>query len=93
MKLSSTLTTKGQITIPKQVRDKLKIKAGDTVSYVLTDHGVTLVPRNRPVESIFGILEKFAIPGTSLSDYDTAIREGVVDHVGADQKKEADDAA
>lgn len=30
---SATITSKGQVTIPKKIRDKLKLKTGDTVYF------------------------------------------------------------
>jgi len=36
---TTTVTTKGQVTIPKSVRDLLHIKAGDQIDFIVTDHG------------------------------------------------------
>ena len=40
---TATLTTKGQVTIPKSVREHLRIDAGDQVDFVLTDRGDVIV--------------------------------------------------
>jgi len=41
--MSTRMTRKGQVTIPKQVRDRLKLKPGTTVDFRLaTDGSVTL---------------------------------------------------
>jgi AbrB family looped-hinge helix DNA binding protein len=54
----STLTSKGQITIPKAVRERLHLEAGDTVYFDMRDDGsVLLVPRNEPLERLFGVLK------------------------------------
>ena len=54
----STVTSKGQITIPKAVRERLHLEAGDTVSFdVQADGSVLLVARNEPVERLFGLLK------------------------------------
>jgi AbrB family looped-hinge helix DNA binding protein len=54
----ATLTSKGQITIPKMVREALHLETGDKVYFDLRDDGtVLLVARNEPVESLFGILK------------------------------------
>ena len=54
----STITSKGQITIPKAVRERLHLETGDTVYFDMRDDGtVLLVPRNEPVESLFGMLK------------------------------------
>jgi antitoxin PrlF len=54
----STMTTKGQITIPKAVRETLHLEAGDRVYFdVRGDGTVLLVARNEPIESLFGSLK------------------------------------
>ena len=54
----STITSKGQITIPKVVREALHLEVGDKVYFDLKDDGsVVLMARNQPVESLFGMLK------------------------------------
>ena len=54
----STVTSKGQITIPKAVRDALHLEVGDKVYFDVKEDGtVVLVARNEPVESLFGLLK------------------------------------
>ena len=54
----STVTSKGQITIPKVVREALRLEVGDKVYFdVKADGTVVLVARNEPVESLFGLLK------------------------------------
>ena len=54
----STITSKGQITIPKVVREALHLEVGDKVYFDVKDDGsVVLVARNQPVESLFGMLK------------------------------------
>jgi antitoxin PrlF len=54
----STITTKGQITIPKVVREALHLQVGDKVYFDVRDDGtVVLRARNAPVESLFGLLK------------------------------------
>ena len=55
--MESTMTTKGQITVPKEVRDRLGLETGDKVYFDITEDGsVRLVARNRPMEQLFGML-------------------------------------
>lgn len=44
---SATVTSKGQITIPKRIRDRLEIDEGTTVTFEIHDDGtVTISPGN-----------------------------------------------
>ena len=55
---SATVTSKGQITIPKVVREALHLEVGDKVYFDVKDDGsVVLMARNQPVESLFGMLK------------------------------------
>ena len=61
--MESTMTTKGQITIPKAVRERLHLEVGDKVYFDIRDDGsVRLVARNRPMEELFGILKNRGAP-------------------------------
>jgi len=54
----STVTSKGQITIPKGVRERLRLEPGDKVYFdVREDGSVRLVARNEPLENLFGALK------------------------------------
>jgi antitoxin PrlF len=45
MQMANTITVKGQVTIPKRVRDALGLKPGDQVDFVLDDRGEVVVKR------------------------------------------------
>ena len=70
----SSITVKGQTTLPKAVRDSLAVKAGDKVRYVILDEGVLIMPV-RPTSRLFGSL-KYDGPAVSLDDMERAIAEG-----------------
>ncbi len=42
---TSTVTVQGQITILKELRDRLKLKPGDVVEFLLTENGHIVVRR------------------------------------------------
>jgi len=48
MQMASAMTVKGQVTIPKRVRDALGLKPGDEVDFVLTEGGAVAVRRAGP---------------------------------------------
>lgn len=73
----STMTTKGQVTIPKAARDALHLAPGDRVEFVLDDDGrLFLLSATRPVRSLKGMLPKPATPVT-LEAMDAAIAQAV----------------
>lgn len=39
----ATITSKGQITIPKEIRDSLLLRNGDKVDFTITDQGEVLI--------------------------------------------------
>lgn len=73
----ATLTSKGQITIPKPARDALQLNPGDRVEFVFGDDGrLFLLSATRPVTSLKGMLPKPARP-VSIDDMDAAIVQSV----------------
>ena len=57
---TATVTSKGQITIPQPVRQRLGLKTGDRVSFVFEADGrVVLRPKRIPFERLMGILKDF----------------------------------
>jgi len=60
---TATLTSKGQITIPAEVRRRLGVAAGDRLEFVeLKDGGFALRPAADDVRSLKGLLRKPAEP-------------------------------
>ena len=54
----ATVTSKGQITIPKKVRDALEIGPGDRVSFVIRGDGVVeLRPETVDLLDLYGMLQ------------------------------------
>ena len=74
----ATLTTKGQITIPKAVRDRLELRTGDEVEFTIeSDDRVTLRPARIDVGALKGALRRPGRAAVSLEDMDAAIARGV----------------
>jgi antitoxin PrlF len=54
-----TLTSKGQTTIPKPIRDRLGMKTGDRMSFTLMPDGVVVMRvKNKRVSALAGLLYK-----------------------------------
>jgi AbrB family looped-hinge helix DNA binding protein len=76
----TTITTKGQVTIPKEIRDYLNLDTGSKVDFVIDENGiVTLIPLNVPVQSLSGILHRPGMKSATLEEMETAIKEGSSD--------------
>lgn len=57
----ATITSKGQVTIPKEIRDALGLDAGTEVEFVLEDDGTVRVqPKEPPTERLREIREQLA---------------------------------
>ena len=56
---NSTLTSKGQTTIPKDIRDNLGMKPGDRMTFTMLPDGTVLMRvKNKSVMSLAGSLRK-----------------------------------
>ncbi len=53
--IESSITGKGQTTLPKAVRETLGLRAGDRVRYVISGAEVRILPV-RPIGRLFGAL-------------------------------------
>ena len=59
MTIEGTLTSKGQTTIPKEIRDSLGMKPGDRMTFTLMPDGtVVLRVKTRKVLDLAGVLYK-----------------------------------
>jgi AbrB family looped-hinge helix DNA binding protein len=72
----STITSKGQITIPKVVRDSLRLHQGDKVEFFITEGKEALLrPVTKKVDDVFGRLHKPGSKPVSIKEMDTVIRQ------------------
>ncbi len=56
--LTSKMSTKGQLTLPKTIREYLKLKTGDAIEFLISDKGqVLLTPKNLNIDDIFGMVK------------------------------------
>jgi AbrB family looped-hinge helix DNA binding protein len=71
MSTDATLTSKGQTTIPKSIRDGLGMKTGDRMTFTLMPDGVVVMRvKNKHVADLAGLLHKKgrkAVPVERLS--------------------------
>ena len=73
----STLTSKGQITVPKTIRDALQLEAGDRVNFRLRNDGIVeMLPETGELNSLFGILKPPKNRSVTIEGMERAIRRG-----------------
>lgn len=56
---TTTLTSKGQVTVPRAIRERLGLKSGDKITFSLLSDGTLVVrPKMRRIADIAGLLHK-----------------------------------
>ena len=71
---TATMTTKGQVTIPKEIREHLQIETGDRLSFVVQEDGSVVVkPITRDVRELGGLLRRPEQRSVSLREMDEGI--------------------
>jgi AbrB family looped-hinge helix DNA binding protein len=78
--VQARLTSKGQITIPKEIRDYLKLDTGSKIDFVIDENGdVKVIPLNVAVEELSGRLHREGMKAASIEEMEKAIAEGASD--------------
>lgn len=72
--IESSITKKGQTTLPKAVRESLGLRAGDKVRYIIVDGGVRIMPV-RSINRLFGVLQHDG-PAVTIEEMEQAIADG-----------------
>ena len=73
--ITATVTSKGQITIPKSVREALHLHPGDRVAVeVYGRDRAVMKPITKSVDDVFGKLHKPSIAVQAVGDMNKAIR-------------------
>ena len=77
--MTTTITSKGQITIPKNVREKLNLETGDKLEFLLHDDGrLELLPKTSSITELKGILPK-PKKALHLDEMEQVIKEAALD--------------
>ena len=75
---AATLTSKGQTTIPKEIRDFLGVGPGDKLDFVVESDGrVILRPATLDVRQLRGMLKRSGRKAITLEEMDKAVAAGV----------------
>lgn len=70
------VTSKGQITIPKKIREKLHLGPGDKVNFVEDSNGeIRIYPQKKPIGRLRGILHRPGQEALSVEEMNKGIAE------------------
>lgn len=76
----ATMTSKGQFTMPKDVRDDLKLVAGSKVMFVKLPNGqYNVVRKTGDVSDLFGMLHQPGAPAMTIEEMNDAIADGAAE--------------
>ncbi|WP_115669660.1 AbrB/MazE/SpoVT family DNA-binding domain-containing protein [Ciceribacter selenitireducens] len=80
MGFNITVTAKGQMTIPKHVRDALNVRPGDKCYAWVRNGEMIVVPRNKPLSELAGFMGKPPSEReATVEQIDAAIEEEAVE--------------
>lgn len=72
----ATLTNKGQVTIPKAIRESLGLHSGDKLEFVIAENGKAYIrPITKRVDDVFGRLYKPGRKPVSVKEMDEKIKQ------------------
>lgn len=77
---TATVTSKGQVTIPKEVRERLGVTAGDEVDFLVNDRGdIVLRGVGGDIRDLKGFLKRPGQRRLSVREMDEAIGRGLAE--------------
>jgi AbrB family looped-hinge helix DNA binding protein len=76
MGLVTTLTSKGQVTIPKEIRDELGLKPNDKIRFSLNNGRVTLQKAYLSLEELAGSIPAIDVP---MEEWDEIIQDEIAE--------------
>ncbi|MEI7881132.1 MAG: AbrB/MazE/SpoVT family DNA-binding domain-containing protein [bacterium] len=72
--VTATITSKGQITIPRTVRESLHLHSGDRIAFIMQGETEALMkPVTKTVDQVFGRLHKHGQAGKTVAEMNRAI--------------------
>lgn len=73
----ATMTGKGQITVPKDIRDEMGLVPGSKVMFIkLGPNDIRMIGRTGKIEDLFGILHRPGQRSLSIEEINDGIAEG-----------------
>jgi antitoxin PrlF len=79
---TATITSKGQITIPAEIRKKLRLKTGDKVDFYESAEGkIIFHPKTGSIMDMKGILKRLGYVQTGPAPTVEELDQSIADHV------------
>jgi len=67
----ATMTVKGRITVPREIRNRLGLKSGDKVAFTMLSDGTVVVrPKTRRLADLVGSLTRLGQPSVPVEEMD-----------------------
>jgi antitoxin PrlF len=77
--MESTITSKGQTTVPKEIRKRLNLRPGDKVFWYVEDGRIVLRAKNRSIKDLAGMLHRPGQRSISIQEMDEAIAQAAAE--------------
>ncbi len=82
---SATITSKGQVTIPKRIRDSLGLQPGTEVEFIVAEDGTIHVrPKQPPLERLRTVRDRLADRDVDLETMRRASKRAWGSHLDGD---------
>lgn len=81
----ATITSKGQVTIPKRIRDELGLQAGTEIEFTIEEDGTIRVrPKEPPFDRLRAVKERLADRDVDLEEMRRESKAAWSSHVDGD---------
>ncbi|MCW7553195.1 AbrB/MazE/SpoVT family DNA-binding domain-containing protein [Endozoicomonas gorgoniicola] len=86
---TSSLTSKGQVTIPSALREKFLLQPGDKVLFEVIDDNLVIKPLKKGIDSLAGCFaDDIGDRTATLEDMEQAIQAGYTDSLQSDSPQQ-----
>jgi len=75
--ITTTLTKKGQVTVPVEIRNFFGLKTNDKITFKISDGIVQISPAKYSIEDVYGIVKPINKPENFKKIRETAVNEYV----------------
>jgi AbrB family looped-hinge helix DNA binding protein len=82
----STITSKGQTTVPSEIRKRFNLRSGDRVLWHVEEGRIVLRAKNRSIKDLVGMLHRPGQRPISVEEMDEAIAQAAAESGLTDPK-------